>query len=319
MTRKRYVLEILGLYLLVAILGMVFKGGDWAFTGVLFHPYLVIVAVEAVQYGLAQSMVAAFVGCLLYLIRLQSVGATQGGGHLWILFAILATGLVLGLTQESRNRKMRELRSELEEARKDQERLRQRVSVLSSANEELNDRILGEESTVTSFSEIARRLSVLDEKDLYPAICDLVVDYLQADQTSYYELSKDKLIMKAQKGWGTVAEEAVVISKGKGMLWNAVKAGEPITPMDLEIPPGAAQWDPSRSFSRLICAPVLHPETHEPIGVLSVDHMPFSRFHGTSIKVLGVIARWAGDSLHNAKLFEELRAKAGSADAKRPA
>lgn len=313
MTKRRYALEIAGLYLLVAVIGFVFRDGDWAFTGALLHPYLAIVAVEAVQYGLSQSMIAAVTGCVLYLVRLQSLSGDTGTGHAWILFGIMATGLVLGLTQESRNRKMREVRSELEDARKDQERLRQRVNVLTAANEELNERILGEVTTVQSFSEIARRLSVLEEEDLYPSVCELVQDYLQAREASYYKLEGDTLVMQAEKGWGEVPEEARRVKKGDGMLWAAVNSKEPVTAMDLEVPTPGAQNDPSRRYSRLICAPVLHPDTHEAIGVLSVDKMPFSRFHGSSIKVLGVLARWAGDSLHNARLFEELREKAGSA------
>lgn len=310
MTKRRYALEIAALYLLLSLIGYVFNDGNWAFVGSMLHPYLAVVAVEAVQYGLAQSMISAGVGCVLYGICLKTAAAGAGGNHYVILFGLLATGLVLGLTQESRNRKMRDLRAELDETKKDQERLRQRVSVLSSANDELNDRILGEVTTVQSFSEIARRLSVLDERDLYPAICDLVRDYLSADEASYYALVDDKLVMKAQKGWSSVPEQAASISKGDDLLWTAIQAGHPVTPVDESSPTVEKKSDPSRRHTRLICAPVLHPKTQQPIGVVSVDRLPFSKFHGTSIKVLGVIARWAGDSLHNASLFEELRGKA---------
>ena len=313
MTTRRYVLEIAALYLLVGVIGVVFNGGNWAFVGVLLHPYLAIVAVEAVQYGLTQSMIAALMSCILYGVCLRTTAAGVVGNHYAVLFGFLATGLVLGLTQESRNRKIKDLRAELDETKKDHERLRQRVSVLSTANDELNERILGEVTTVQSFSEIARRLSVLEERDLYPSICDLVRDYLHADEASYYVLEGEKLVMKAQKGWPSVPEQAAVIPKGDDLLWAAISSGQPVTPMDQDPSAIEIKGDPSRRHTRLICAPVLHPETGQPIGVLSVDRLPFSRFHGTSIKVLGVIARWAGDSLHNAQLFDELRAKVRTA------
>lgn len=306
MTKRRYALEISALYLIIGVVGAVFNDGNWAFVGARLHPYLAVVAIEAVQYGLAQSMVAAGFGCVLYGICLKTAASGVAGDHYVTLFGLLATGLILGLTQESRNRKMRELRAELDETKKDQERLRQRVSVLSSANDELNDRILGEVTTVQSFSEIARRLSVLDESDLYPAICDLVRDYLSADEASYYALVDDKLVMKAQKGWSSVPEGATTVSKGDDLLWRAIRAGHAVTPVDES---NGSTMTKGR-HTRLICAPVLHPKTQQPIGVVSVDRLPFSKFHGASIKVLGVIARWAGDSLHNANLFHELRSKA---------
>jgi hypothetical protein len=313
MTKRRFALELAAIYCLLALLGGIFNGGNWAFVGVSLHPYLAVVAVEAVQYGLLQSMLAAGTGCLLYGLCLKTTAAAGPGNHLAILFGILATGLLLGLTQESRNKKLRALLAQLEEAKKDQERLRQRVSVLSAANDELNERILGEVTTVQSFSEIARRLSVLDEQDLYPAICELVRDYLQADEASYYALEGDYLVMKAQQGWSCVPEEASKIPRGDDLLWAALQSGHPVTPVDRGASPLESPGDPSRRHTRLICAPVLHPRTHQPIGVLSVDRLPFSKFHGSSIKVLGVIARWAGDSLHNASLFEQLRSEAGNA------
>lgn len=309
MNQRRYLVEILGLYALVGIVGLLFNSGDWAFLGVSLHPYIVIAAVEAVLYGISQAMLASLLGVVLYSVQMSTQDGA-GGNHAMILFGIVFTGLVLGLTQEARNRQTRELRSELEETRREQERLRQRVSVLNTANEELNNRILGEEITAQSFSELARKLSVLETDDIYPALCELVQEYLSADEASYYVLNGKSLELKAQTGWESVPKEAQSIKEGDGLLWTAIKEKKTITALDKDVPDEARQRDPSRRYSRMICSPVFHPQTREPIGLLSVDRMPFSRFHGSSVKVLDVLARWAGDSLHNAQLFQELRERA---------
>ena len=309
MNQRRYLVEILGLYGLVGIVGLLFNAGDWAFLGVSLHPYIVIAAVEAVLYGVSQAMMASLLGVVLYSIQMTVYGSTPGN-HAMILFGMVFTGLVLGLTQEGRNRQMRELRSELEETRREQERLRQRVTILNTANEELNNRILGEEITVQSFSELARRLSVLETDDIYPALCDLIQEYLNATESSYYALNGKHLELKAQKGWESVPEEAKKIKEGDGLLWTAIKEKKTVTALDKDVPDEELHRDPTRRYSRMICAPVFHPDTKKPIGLLSVDRMPFSRFHGSSVKVLDVLARWAGDSLHNARLFEELRERA---------
>ncbi len=301
MNRLHYAWETTLLYGAVCFIGMIFNSGNWAFVGTAFHPFILVIAIEAIQYGLHQSLFAALVGILLYLFAAGGIS-----GHAIILFSMAATALLLGLTQEARNRQLRETRSELEEVRNDQERLRQRISVLTAANEELNERILGEVNTVQSFSEIARRLSVLDRDDLYPAVCELMRDYINATESSFYELSNEKLVLRAQAGWESVPKEAKIIEAGDGLLWEALRLGQPVSAIDLDIP-NRADNDPSRRYSRLMAAPVLHPESKKPIGVVAVDRMPFSRFHGASVKILGVVARWAGDSLHNAALFEQLR------------
>ncbi|MGE0488253.1 MAG: GAF domain-containing protein [Vulcanimicrobiota bacterium] len=304
MNRLHYAWETFILYGLVCLVGKIFNGGNWAFVGSAFHPFILIIALEAVQYGLHQALFAALVGVILYLLA-----AGQMAGHAGILFSMAVTALLLGLTQEARNRQLRETRSELEEVRTDQERLRQRISVLTAANAELNERILGEVNTVQSFSEIARRLSVLERDDLYPAVCQLIRDYLQATEASFYDLQDGALVMRAESGWAKVPKEAQKLTDGEGLLWEAVRQKRPVTAMELEIPAKADAADPARRYGRLIAAPVLHPDTKEPIGVVSVDRMPFSRFHGASVKILGVVARWAGDSLYNAALFEQLRSQ----------
>ncbi|GMU52114.1 MAG: hypothetical protein AMXMBFR33_12600 [Candidatus Xenobia bacterium] len=304
--RYGYVAETLLLYLVLWFIGAVFTPAhDFAFLGLMLHPYLLVIVLEAIHYGRTEALFASFVGVAAYIAGMMSVGQTlhvDRSTDAVIIFTLVATGFVLGTTQQARNRQLSQARAELEELRAESERQRQRVNVLTAANRELNDRVLGEVSTVQSFSELARRLSVLDEKDLNPAICELVCDYLGASESSLYLLKGQKLNLAATRGWDSVSEEAASLAPGNDLLWSAVQKKQTVTARDLESPPPDGP-DPERRYRRLICAPIINPGNGNVIGVISVDALPFARFHSLSVKVLGVIARWAGDSFYNASLF----------------
>lgn len=289
------------MYLAVCFGGYLLNEGDWAFINVPLHPFLLIIALLGIQYGVTEALGATAIGLVLYLIGLHGTGLGEGYTP-YILFSFVATGLLLGLTQESRNRQLRQTRSELEEVRHESERLRQRLQVVTAANTQLNERILGEVSTVQSFSEIARRLSVLEERDLYPALCELCLEFVHATEASVYMLSGEQLMLTAQKGWSAIAEEDRRVSRGRDLLWAAVDQHKAVTGIDLDGPPPTS----SHGRLRLICAPIVHPVTGQVMGVVSVDRLPFSQLHANSVSVLGVIAKWAGDSLYNAATFREV-------------
>lgn len=222
-----------------------------------------------------------------------------------IIFSFVLVGVALGLAMHNRNRQLAQSRSELEEMRNEAERIRQRLQVVNAANSKLNERILGEVNTIQSFSEIARRLSVLEEKDIYPAICDLVRDFLHAQEASVYMRDGEKLVLTAQKGWESVPRESLTLFKAKDLLWAALDAGKAVTALELDLQSTDGN-DPSRRYRRLMCAPIVHPQTQKAVGVVSVDQLPFSEFHGNNISILNVISKWAGDSLYNAANFQEL-------------
>lgn len=296
--RLGFIAELGVLFGLSCLAGAVFNGGDFAFLSTPLHPFLLVIAILSVQYGLSEALLATGVALVLYASGVWASQAPLGGG-IYVMFSFVATGMILGLTQEGRNRQQRQTRSELEEMRNEAERLRQRLQVVNAANQRLNERILGEVSTVQSFSEIARRLSVLEERDLYPAICALTQEFVHATEASVYMLSGEKLVLTAQKGWETVPPEAQVLGPDQSLVWRALEGKAPLTALD----PGAPTASPN---TRLMCAPIVHPETGQAMGVISVDRLPFSHFHGSSVSVLGVIAKWAGDSLYNAATFREV-------------
>ncbi|MEW6277756.1 MAG: GAF domain-containing protein [Candidatus Eremiobacterota bacterium] len=310
--RFGFILETLGLYTLFWLIGASFtEDRDWAYLGYMLHPYLLIIMLEAIHYGRNEAMFAAGVGAAAYIARMTQLGIPlheDKSAHVVIIFSMIATGFVLGSTQQARNRQLAHTRNELEDVRAEAERQRQRINVLTAANRELNDRILGEVSTVQSFSDLARRLSVLEEKDLYPAICELICDYLGASEASVYALKGNHLVLTSARGWDQIPEEARTLPEGKDLLWETVRRKQTVTARDVDVPRGS-ESDPSRRYRHVMCAPLINASTGNVTGVISVDAIPFARFHGLSLKVLAVIARWASDSLYNATMFRGVTAQ----------
>ncbi len=310
MRRLGFAAEIAALYAFVCLLGWLFNDGAWSFPGVSLHPFLLIVAVEAVGYGLRPALLASGLGLLLYIV---GAGGLDGTDSLPML-AIMATGILLGLAQESRQRQLRQARGELERARGDADRLRQRIAVLDQANRELSERILGEVTTVSSFSELARRLSVLERGDLFPAICELVNDYLSATRSTVYSVAGTGLELRSSAGFAVVPEVLQTITDKESLAWVAVTEKAPMSALDLlsKQPTGKGARLREGEFPILLAAPIVEEATGLVTGVVCVNSLPFAKFHGASKKILGVIARWAGDALHNAAVVERLRQQATS-------
>ncbi|MBX3166392.1 MAG: GAF domain-containing protein [Candidatus Eremiobacteraeota bacterium] len=307
-TRLNNLGSILGSFLVMCLFGVALAH-NFAFIGYKLHPFLLCIAAAAIGYGLIEALFAFVVAVAIYFLGLLVYHHDMlpaADPHVYIIFSFVVTAVVLGMVQNSRFRQLLQTRSELEEVRNEGERLRQRLQVVNTANQKLNERILGEVTTVQSFADIARRLSVLEEKDLYAALCDLMVDFVHAQEASVYMLQGERLTLMAEKGWESVPQEARALVRDRDLLWSALDQRKVVTPLDLEKMPGQTVLDAARRHRRLICAPIFHPQSGEATGVLSVDRLPFAHLHGNTLGMLGVIAKWAGDSLFNASSFQEL-------------
>lgn len=300
--------SILGSFLVLMFFGVTLAH-DFAYIGYKLHPFLLAIAAAAIGYGLIEALFAFVLAVALYFAGLLFYAGTllpQADPHIYILFSFMLTAVVLGMVQNSRIRQLMQARSELEEVRNVGERLRQRLQVVNTANQKLNERILGEVTTVQSFADIARRLSVLEEKDLYPALCDLLADFVHAQECSVYMLQDQNLLLKAQRGWSEVPQDARTLTRDKDLLWSALDQRRVVTPLDLDKMPVQSATDTARRHRRLICAPIFHPQSGQAMGVVSVDRLPFAHLHGNTLGMLSVIAKWAGDSLFNASSFQGL-------------
>lgn len=153
---------------------------------------------------------------------------------------------------------------------------------------------------------------MLERRDLFPAICELVNDYLSATRSSVYSLAGTELELKAARGFAVVPDSLKAITDKESLAWIAVTEKATMSALDLlsRQPTGKLAKLREGEFPILLAAPIIDEATGLVTGVVCVNNLPFAKFHGASKKILGVIARWAGDALHNAAIVERLREQA---------
>ena len=308
MPERKELLEIFGVYALICLFGWHFNSGNWAFIGLAFHPYLAVIVILGSFRGSPESstIAASLVASFLYLagsLQERPPDAEPGNAGLFIL-AFVATGLTLGLAQRAGHRKMKTFNLRLNQSFQTREQLRRKVGILESDNETLNDQIQGQLVTPYSFSEMAYGLSILDERDLYSAMCDAVCRYIPAQAASFYILNEEEeLVEMARAGPDYRSSPS---APDPTLLKFALFTRVAVTRLDLDL----LGKDRYAGNSPLICAPVLHQQTGTPMGVLCIEKLLFVNFNHISKKSLGALANFAAGALSNARRRDAVRAQA---------
>ena len=288
MPKRKEILEILGVYALISLFGWHFNSGNWAFIGLAFHPYLAVIVILGSFRGSPESstLAASLVASLLYSVgslQERAPVAESGSAGLFIL-AFVATGLTLGLAQRAGHRKMKTFNFRLNQSFLSREQLRRKVGILESDNETLNDRIQGQLVTPYSFSEMAYGLSILDERDLYSAICDAVCRYIPAQAASFYLLTLDEELVEMARAGHPSSPPA----QDQTLSRLALSTRAAVTRLDLDL----FGKDRHSGNSPMICAPVLDQQTGKPMAVLCVEKISFVNFNHISKKSLGALSNF---------------------------
>ncbi|MFA5506783.1 MAG: GAF domain-containing protein [Vulcanimicrobiota bacterium] len=309
MPKRIQVLEILAIYAVIGLFGWQYNAGDWAFIGVTFHPYLAVIIIVGSLRGSSQSLTltSSLLATLLYLIGLMQIPVPPSLSGLPIL-AFVITGVVLGLGQRASRRKLQAFRFHLKESFLSRDQLRRSVGALECTNETLNHQVQGQLVTPYSFSEIARRLSLLDERDLYQEMCTAVCEYIHAEVASFYLLTEDGNFKEvARMGSRNHPFPVADKTEEQPLVKLAQTTRAAVTRLDL----GIHAMDKSTAKKCLMCAPLLHKQTGATMGVLCVDKMPFARFNNVSKRSLRALADFSAGALANARERRALREEVG--------
>ena len=269
------------------ILNYLFFHSAPGYYGVEPHPYLGLILLIATRYGtgagffIASLCSSVFCG-ICYLKAGNQVFHDPYITKTAVVFMV--TGWIIGEIRQVYIRKMQKNQKELKEQKYAVSLLEEESKLLKKVNREMEKRIMDEVSTFSSLYETSQRLQSFNEEDIYSAILQVLVQYLDAQVSSVYLVKKNKLVLKESIGEKPNRAENIDYTKDNGLIARAVR-------------------------ERSILAAPLIKSNGELLGVLAIEKMPFFKITASSLKIFSLLADWVSSDIENALYFQEVKNK----------
>jgi hypothetical protein len=271
------------------------------------HLYWVFVLLQSLRRGLRLGLVVACLAAVAYAaLAVAMPGAVPssnerlGAESIFVLLVAIVTG---DLREQWRGREavLTARTGELSDALDD---LAKRYVSASEVTAELGRRIAEQTVTVVTLDNIARRLEVFDQAEVFPALLQLLVLSLKVERASIYILEDGHLVRKAHvpAAEPALATDAVISDE---LVRQVLASREPRHIRD-ELAGRAGSGFATAPV--LLAAPLLGSQG-EPLGVVTVEQMAFLSFNRSAVRLFGILVAWASRSLQNALLFEEVSAR----------
>ncbi|WP_319778979.1 GAF domain-containing protein [Maridesulfovibrio sp.] len=310
-TAKKYKLSqyyevLLGLITITAV-NLIFFRTDPGFISVSPHPYWIVVLLTACRYGFAGGLFSGIMaGLFLIVFRSLSIPEIELADFrtlaMWgkpILFGLV--GVVLGEMRQIHIREYNALSEERDAFHDAFDKVKTKYDVLSEAKQELDSKILSQESTLGTLYEAAQGLRTLSIDSIYPAVLEILREFMDVDECSVYLLD------------GTEFRLDTALRHGKSFVPEVVPYGESLMSVAAEQKKAVSIRDiastESISSGIIVSAPIMADNHKHVVGVLNVEKMPFLKFTSDSVRVAGLVADWCGSSVENATVFAETKDK----------
>jgi hypothetical protein len=252
------------------------------------HPYLIPIALVASRYG---SGAAAALTLLLFIAYQLATGGAHPlqAPHSGLWASCILGGAVLGALFDQYRHRHDQLQQDLRESQLQLQLARQQNEVLESAVAELRSRILGAGQTFGSLYELARQLTTLSPEQLYRSCLELACKQTEASDAHLFLYQEGVLVARAHcpaqaRPRRDPAQSGLVrLALQSNQLCSAHSYPEVVDALDpvVVIPLGAG------------------------VGVITIENLPFRRFHPATLAELESIGDWTTRALGQLKLYRE--------------
>jgi len=302
--------EIIVGYAALILVNFFFFRSNLGFVDVNPHPYWIIILPLAARYGFRAGLWSGLAGGVLEFALSQGRGFQEGVfGNLELgvakdLILFVCVGLLIGEIREVQKRTYLDLKSRYEEVKESLATLKTHYTALVQAKQELDTSVISQEQTLSTLFEAAKGLRSLKIEAIYPAVLALLEKYVAVQAASLYVLRDGELVLTAAMGDGAAARPDRT-PPDRGMMGLAVGSRRltSINKLRLE---GTGEEVLQEGI--LVSVPIL--ETGGKVsGVINIERMPFVKFNPLALRMIAIIAEWAGTAIENALVYSDAKAK----------
>ncbi len=303
---RSLVVDLVLILVLLAAVNIIFLRGDPGLLDVNPHPLWFVVVFIAMFHGFAGGITAGILcGGLLFGLEIWSVPDVSlievRQASMWARpLGMAVLGVILGELRQVQMRTLAGSESERQRLGRELGRLEAQYKALREVKEEIDNRIIGQEQTLSTLYQAAQALRSLDEGDIAPAVLGLARDYMGMEAGAI--LMRDNGNLKAKASLEGCAERLLAHDPLPAAVLETLKTGVAFT-LNRAMTQGGNGGDV------LICAPIALKENAPPDGVLVVERLPFIKFNQEAVRIAELLADWCGTSTANARTHQEARAK----------
>ncbi|MBF0452353.1 MAG: hypothetical protein HQK75_16745 [Candidatus Magnetomorum sp.] len=291
-------LLIIGLSCVVLAVNYLFFPKNPGFLGIRPHPLWIVVLPTATGFGFRAGVLSGVFSSVIVLFfgwqNLQTstvldVITVIQDPTIWGQFLIfIGGGSIIGEVREVKNRKFRELCMEYTDLNDAFQQLTKAYDQLSEVKKEVDTRVTGRETTLLKLYQAEQSLKSLRERDVYPAVIQILKDFISVEACSIYRLYGNQLQMTAKLD--DDISRIHLRRKGFSVMKKAIKSKETI---HLFNHPGI-----------IISAPFTD-KNNDVVGLVNVERVPRMKLNPQTVRMTTLIAQQTAAALKNAEAYEE--------------
>ena len=298
------------------VFNALFHPQDPGYRSVHPHPFWIVVLLISIRYVFKESILSATIAAAAYSYFV--IFPTDGIYNFSalslfsdfkepLLFLIVA-GFVSGYTQHLLERTY-VLRGQVRARNEEIAELRDRNLAAVQALRRLEGRIASEFTSILDlFAELAHTKQMTADQ-VKRGLLEVLVGYLRVEQAVYYDIERGQLrpryAIGPDRDVTEVEQETFTPDRDRDfLLLGALETGE-----EIHLGQFTQQEDLDQYQGQSLLAGALRSAADAPIGLVSVERIPFIDYNPHTFKLFGTVLDWWSSILDEALRLEELRAQ----------
>lgn len=273
------------------------------------HPFWLVTLVLACQYGTKEGLVAAIIGCLLYLIgdwpgpeqafdqdRYNYVFNVFLQPIIWLVTAVL-----FGELRQRHIRERETLESELQESRDREDRITRAYEQVKEIKSGLEMRTATQIRSSLAAHRALRTMDVLNEAEALRGIEQLMHAVVDAKKFSIFLLTDQGMQARVMHGWREEDKLARTVPANAALYHAVLEQGRAVSVLN--------QDDERLLQSQgMLAVPLKDNDSGQTFGMIKLESLPFTELNFHTIETLLAVGELGGMTFTNLRKYEEVQA-----------